>query len=68
MEQNKVRLPDKMLVRPAEAGELLSLSRTTIYELISKGELPVIRINGNCMRIPMIGLKDWITRQSGESL
>lgn len=47
------------LLRVAEASQLLSLSRTKVYEMAEKGEIPVVRI-GTAVRIPRRKLLDWI--------
>ena len=53
---------DRLLLRPEDAAQLLSLSRTTVYELMSRGELASIKV-GAARRIPMDGLKAWVERQ-----
>lgn len=50
---------DKMLLKPAEVGELLGLGRSRIYELLASGELPSLRI-GRSIRIPVNRLQQWI--------
>ena len=55
---------EKLLLRYPEAAARLSVSRTTIYQLISKGELPVVRI-GRSRRIPADALHVWLHRQAG---
>ena len=43
-EQNAPTLAiEPLLVRVEEAARLLSLSRSTIYELLDRGELPSVR-------------------------
>jgi excisionase family DNA binding protein len=51
------------LLRVEEAAELLGVSRSSVYNLINTQQLPTIRIAG-CRRIPMDGLREWITQQS----
>ncbi len=38
---------------------LLDVGRSTVYELIARGELPVIRI-GRLVRVPRPALEEWI--------
>ncbi len=46
---------DKLLVTVPEAAKLLSISRSSCYELIREGVLPVVQL-GNIKRIPVAGL------------
>jgi excisionase family DNA binding protein len=56
---------DRLLLRPAEAAEVIGIGRSKMYELLASGELPSIKIGGS-VRIPMEGLKAWIAaRVSG---
>jgi excisionase family DNA binding protein len=45
-----------ILLRVAAAAPLLSVSRSTVYQLIAKGEIPIIRI-GSSIRIPRAALE-----------
>ena len=59
-EQPKVELAvEPLLVRVEEAARLLSLSRSTIYEMMDSGELPSIR-RGAARRIPLAALREWV--------
>lgn len=48
-----------LLLRIDEAARLLGLGRSTVYELLYKGELPFVRI-GAARRIPVVALNQWI--------
>ena len=50
-----------LLLRISEAARLLSLSRSTLYQLIGKGELPVIRI-GRTVRVTRSALERLTSR------
>jgi excisionase family DNA binding protein len=50
---------DRMLLRAPEVAEVLGLSRSRVYELLSSGDLPVVRI-GSCVRVPVDALRRWI--------
>jgi len=52
------------LLRVIEAADLLGLSRTKVYEMTSRGEIPVIRI-GTAVRVPRRRLLQWIDNQIG---
>lgn len=46
-----------LLLRVSEASALLGLSRSTVYQLIARGELRVIRI-GRSVRVPRQALDE----------
>ena len=53
--------PAPMLVTIPEAGAILGLSRTTMYELIGAGDIEVIHI-GRAARVPVDSLAGFIDR------
>ncbi|MFN8480187.1 MAG: helix-turn-helix domain-containing protein [Kouleothrix sp.] len=53
---------EPLLVRVEEAARILSLSRSTIYEMMDSGELPSVRW-GAARRIPMAALRAWVEQQ-----
>ncbi|NTU84675.1 MAG: helix-turn-helix domain-containing protein [Chloroflexales bacterium] len=55
---------EPLLVRVEEAARILSLSRSTIYEMMDAGELPSVR-RGAARRIPLAALHAWVARQLG---
>jgi excisionase family DNA binding protein len=52
-------LAQPLLLRINEAARLLGLGRSTVYELLYKGELPYVSI-GTARRIPFDALTQWI--------
>ena len=50
---------EKLLLRPEEAAELLSIGRSKVYELIRTGELVSVRI-GASRRIPAQVLAEFV--------
>jgi len=56
------QLIEPLLVRVEEAARILSLSRSTIYEMMDSGELPSVR-RGAARRIPVAALREWVARQ-----
>jgi len=54
---------EPLLVRVEEAARILSLSRSTIYEMLDAGELPSVR-RGTARRIPVAALREWVARQT----
>ena len=51
------------LLRVIEAARMLSLSRTKVYEMAERGEIPVVRI-GSAVRVPRRKLLEWIEAQT----
>jgi excisionase family DNA binding protein len=47
------------LLKPAEVAEVLGVSRSKAYALISEGRLPAIRVTGS-VRVPADALEQWI--------
>ena len=54
------------LLRVDEAATYLAIGRTTLYELIGRGELPTVHI-GRSVRVPTAAIKQWIQGRSGSS-
>jgi len=50
---------DRILLRPAEVAEALSLGRAKCYELIAKGDIPSVRF-GRSVRVRADALAEWI--------
>jgi excisionase family DNA binding protein len=57
-------LVEKLLLKPEEAAEALSIGRSKVYELIGTGELASVRI-GACRRIPADALVEFVSRLRG---
>jgi excisionase family DNA binding protein len=53
----------RLLCTVTDAGEVLCLSRSKVYELINAGLLPAIHI-GRSIRIRVSDLKDFVERQA----
>ena len=53
---------DKLLLTPSAAAEVLSVSRTTLYVMLQRGELESLKV-GAARRIPADALRDWLDRQ-----
>ena len=50
------------LVTIETAGRFLAVSRSTVYVLLGRGDLPSVRI-GKCRRIPKCALVEYASRQ-----
>jgi len=53
----------RLLLRPSEVADALALGRTTVYAMLQRGELPMVRI-GSAVRVPIDALRGWIERQT----
>jgi excisionase family DNA binding protein len=51
--------PRRLFVKPTEAAAMLSVGRSTIYELIASGMVPSKRIGGT-LRIPTEALEGFV--------
>ena len=51
----------RLLLKLPQVVERAGLSRSTIYELIASGEIPVVRI-GRAVRVPAAALEAWVER------
>jgi excisionase family DNA binding protein len=51
--------PQPLLVRIEEAARLLCLGRSTVYEMIYKGDIPSVKY-GSARRIPLAAIEQWI--------
>jgi excisionase family DNA binding protein len=54
-------LTDTLLVTAEEAARRLSLGRTTVYDLISRGELVSVQV-GRCRRVPVSELRAFVDK------
>jgi excisionase family DNA binding protein len=52
---------DKLLLTPREAADVLGIGRSKLYELLSTGVIPSIRI-GTCRRIAALDLTNLIDK------
>jgi excisionase family DNA binding protein len=49
---------EPILIRPAQAAEMLGISKSKIYELIASGSIPSVRLEGGrLIRVPLATLK-----------
>jgi excisionase family DNA binding protein len=52
---------EQLLLTTVQAGRVLSVGRTTIYQLIKTGELHAVHVGGSC-RISWAELERYVTR------
>lgn len=53
--------PEPLLLTIVEAARLLAVGRTTVYELIERGELRAVHIGRAC-RVPVVAVTDYVER------
>lgn len=51
------------LLDSREVAGLLRISRTTAFQLMGRGDVPVVRI-GRCIRVPRQALATWVNDQT----
>jgi excisionase family DNA binding protein len=56
----------RLLVRIMEAADLLSLSRTSIYNLIGDGSLEIVHM-GKAVRVTMKSIRCWVEKQTAKT-
>lgn len=56
----------EVLIKPEEAARRLSLSRSTIWSLIMRGELQSVKV-GKARRVPVAALEEFVNRQLEEA-
>lgn len=54
-----------LLLRIPEVAAELRLARSSVYQLIQTGELPIVRF-GRAVRVPRSALEAWIERRLDE--
>lgn len=53
---------EPLLLSAQEAAGLLGLGRTTVFELIRRGEIESVKIGKKTRRIPMAAVRDFVER------
>ena len=66
MTQPKSATDLPLLLRAEEAAKLLSLGRSTVFQMLATGELPAVRV-GRAVRVPRAALEQWVRERSGEA-
>jgi excisionase family DNA binding protein len=58
---------EQALLRPADVAPLLGVSASRVYQLLSSGVLPSIRVGG-AIRIPRAAWHAWLEEQKDRAL
>jgi excisionase family DNA binding protein len=59
LEVPTLQRPLRLLLTPAEAAKALGISRTSLYQLLMRKEIPSIRVGGS-RRVPIAALQRYI--------
>jgi len=54
---------EPLVLDSRELSQLLVIGRTKAYQMMARGEVPVIRI-GRCVRVPRAALASWIVERT----
>jgi excisionase family DNA binding protein len=57
----------RLLVKPPEAAEMLSISKRSLWSRTASGEIPSVRI-GRSVRYSIHDLHDWVDAQKEQEL
>jgi excisionase family DNA binding protein len=58
-------MEQRLLLRPVEAADALGISRSKVYDLLARGVIPSLKLDGS-IRVPAIQLQAWIQAQTRE--
>jgi excisionase family DNA binding protein len=64
-QQTEDSMPEKLLLTPEEAFQVLSVGRAKGFQMISSGELPSIKV-GRLRRVPIDQLRAWVEKRTQE--
>jgi excisionase family DNA binding protein len=54
---------DQLLIKPEEAARAISVSRSTLYDMLARREIESVSI-GRSRRIPVAALRRWVEAQA----
>jgi excisionase family DNA binding protein len=55
-----------LLMRAEEVARTLGLSRSKMYQMMSGGARPTVRV-GRAVRVPKAALRDWVAHHTNEA-
>ncbi len=53
---------DRLLYKPEDAAEVLSIGRSFVYELMAAGELEYVELSRRCRRIKRATLEQYVAK------
>lgn len=60
-------MAERLAYSPAEAAQVLGVSKPTVYTLLRRQGFPSLKV-GTRTLIPADGLREWLRHQSGEAV
>ena len=54
-----MKRPDNLMTY-LEAADYLHVGRSTLYDLVGRGELPVVRLSPRCVRFRLLDLVEFV--------
>jgi excisionase family DNA binding protein len=54
-----------IFLKPVRAAKLLDMSKSKVYQMIQRREIPAVRLGG-CLRIPVSALDDLVAKARAE--
>jgi excisionase family DNA binding protein len=51
--------PERLLLKAPEVARRLGLARSTVYQMMSSGEIATVR-HGRAVRVPVAAIQKWI--------
>ncbi|MGW7521203.1 helix-turn-helix domain-containing protein [Streptomyces sp. NPDC054796] len=58
---------DRLLYKPEDAAEVLSIGRSFVYELMAAGELEYVELSRRCRRIKRTALEQYVAQLAPQS-
>jgi excisionase family DNA binding protein len=52
---------DFIFIKPVRAAKLLDMSKSKIYEMIQRKELPAVKLGG-CLRVPFSAIEELVVK------
>jgi excisionase family DNA binding protein len=56
----------RVWMRVSETSRMLGFSKAKVYDMVARGELPSVRVDGS-VRVDVDGLRAWVIRKLEES-
>lgn len=59
-------MPERLAYSPAEAAEVLGVSRPTVYQLMHREDFPSFKVGARTL-ISADGLREWVRQQARQT-
>jgi excisionase family DNA binding protein len=57
-------MPTKLLLNIQEVADLTGFSVGTLYQWLSQGRLPAVRLSARCVRFRQCDIEEWISQMT----